>query len=782
MLVKVHIDSERGNISLEITFTDRISDVKGKISDKLGCNVAQQRLFFMKSPLEDHKYVSDYNINPESILQLEIQVKLFVRMCSTKIEIDCYPSWSIIEVKHEICRKAKIQENNQMLYFDERLLNDNKTITEYKLQNNSCLDMTGIIMVTINFPSGKAVSYPTNQLSTVYNMKEKICEKNRIPIDRQTLNYKGRELRDEQTFSSIRYRDEDNISLVCKQLPGDEIQVFVKKPGGEKRFISLKKYDPVGKVEDKAGFELENLFLHDCYYNDILLEDTNVLDVYNIQKHSELELKCDGNVVPVLFSSHTMSDVVFYLKPIEKISDVIARVRPKLQAYNEHRRLFHRHNNLNHDQFINDIRVVPGDHLFLGTDDSFTISVTPSGLSFDILVCKGDYVRDLMHQIERKERIPRALQSLYLNGILLDMNQRISQTELRCGSIVQLNIQSDNSHCINIKVRDLHDNSKVLNGINPFLPVWSLSQYIHFSQQDTLVHKDIVLNNAKLLCSYGITYESEILVVSTNPNLLLSQRISPPPVYTNVRVSHYNDPNVHPHHPSPQHSVPPARGYDGPRYSTDIPPQYQPPQQQPPQYQPPQQQPHYRPQQQQQQQQQYQPQQSHIQEDLIPPIRSLDVNYGRPDNLQREITIHILNHPSQIKFQVRCGINESIASLKYKISEEANIPSTKIHLIYEGTRLTNQKMKLIDCRITENSMIELDDVIALSVLYNSTHSTFWVNSSDFVGKLAEEIAEAMDIWKGNIKLSYKGRYLEFQNSFSYYQVPNSSEIIVEDIQ
>lgn len=806
MLVTVHTD--RGNISIEITFTDRISDVKDKISDKLGCSVAQQRLFFMGDPLEDHKYVSDYDFHPESVLQLEIQVKLLVKMCSQKIEVDCYPSWSIIEVKHEISRKSKIPENNQVLYFDEKPLDNNKTVMECKLQNNSCIDMTGIIMVKVNFPSGKVVSYPTNQNSSVYEMKQKIWEKNRIPIDRQTLNYKGRELREEQTFSSIRYKSEDNVSLVCKQLPGDQIQVFVRKPGGEKRFVSLKKYDPVGKVEDTAGFELEDLFSHDCYYNDILLDDTSVLDVYNIQKHSELELKCARNVVPVFFTSPTTTDVTFHLKPTDVVSDVIARVRPKLQGYNEHRRLFYRHTILNNDQVIGSIHITPGDHFFLGTDDSLTITVNPPGSDFTILVSKRESVRDLMYQIERKERIPKTVQSLTKDGSPLYMDQRISQTDLRCGSIVRLDILPDgvNNRRINIRVWDLLNNSQLLSNVDPYSTVRRLREHISYSAQDALVHNDVVLVDTKLICSYGIRNESEILLVSVNRNLL-----NQPPV--NTDRSQYHEREEHRPRSGPQHFDTHAPEHDRqwhptetPRYPNDYyahehsqpPPQpyehsqphyhHQPP---PQPYEHPQPQPHYHLQQHTQppppyfpqpQQQQQQPPHFQHPEGPIASIHSVDGDYDRSSNLQREVNIHILDHPSGIKSQVKCCINDSVASLSNKISEDTKIPSSKIHLIYEGTRLSNQKKKLMDYRISEDTMVHLDDVFYLNVVYGATHRIIWVNGSDFVGRLAEEFAAEIGVWKGSIKLSYKGGHLESHNSFNDYQIKNTFDIFVEDIQ
>ena len=56
--------------SLKVEDTDTISTIKGIIRNKVGIPKAQQRLIFASSDLMDGQTLSDYNINPETTLDL----------------------------------------------------------------------------------------------------------------------------------------------------------------------------------------------------------------------------------------------------------------------------------------------------------------------------------------------------------------------------------------------------------------------------------------------------------------------------------------------------------------------------------------------------------------------------------------------------------------------------------------------------------------------------------------------------------------------------------------
>ena len=205
--IVIKITHENNYKFYKVRLNDSIKDIKLKIQDKKGFPVKFQQLYFNNQLLENDKTLSYYKITKESNLDLalksEEKILIFIQPISgQKIAFSVSKNKKIEKLK-QIIQKKEIINAEFKLKYRNILLEDGKTLDDYKIANNSIIFLYlnkffEFVKININFYKRKICQNIINGLSKIEDIKRKLSKIINIPYSELVLYIEDKILNDNE--------------------------------------------------------------------------------------------------------------------------------------------------------------------------------------------------------------------------------------------------------------------------------------------------------------------------------------------------------------------------------------------------------------------------------------------------------------------------------------------------------------------------------------------------------------------------------------------------------
>ena len=297
---------------------ETVLQLKELIAAKEGIESDLQEIYFARERLINERTLRSYTIEDNHILHLVVTtppvLQLLVRMQSGKeLTLEEPDNQTVEAIKGEIQRREGIPVSEQQLFFGGSELDNGRKLNSYEIKSGSALDLIPLVvpspvttpiglLLFVKTLTGKTLTLNIGPFDTILDLKNKIKEKEGLPISQQCLVAAGKQLDNSLAVSNSGIQNQSVLHLVLRVPSHGPVQINVAGINGKSLQFDVTLGDTIEvvkeRIQGREGIPTRQQIL--LFEGERLEEDDRTLASYDVTDGATLQLEYPAaNITPV---------------------------------------------------------------------------------------------------------------------------------------------------------------------------------------------------------------------------------------------------------------------------------------------------------------------------------------------------------------------------------------------------------------------------------------------------------------------------------------------------